>query len=183
MVKTDRNVGGVPEADKMRRRGIGGRILTGVARRMPWTLTGMLDSYDYPVYDNPRAVPKAVWRNSRLVVEKFLPERQGEMFCVRQYTFLGDREINTLAMGNSPIVKAHNVVKREVLSETPSGVRELRASFGFDFGKFDYVMHEGRIVLFDANRTPTYNPSSPAGSPSKLILDLADGIDTFLGEA
>ena len=29
----------------------------------------------------------------------------------------------------------------------------LRQELGFDYGKFDYVVHDGRPVLLDANKT------------------------------
>jgi hypothetical protein len=80
-----------------------------------------------------------------------------------------------------PIVKARNVTTRQVLPESPPGVRELRTMLGFDYGKFDYVLQAGRVVLFDANRTPTYDPASRAGSASALIIGLAEGIHGFLG--
>lgn len=180
MVKTDLNVGGEAEAEKLRRRGKLGRLMFAAARRLPWAYTGMLGSFGYRIYENTKLVPRTVWRNRRLVVEKFLPERRGELYCLRQYTFFGSREINTLAMSPDPIVKAQRVVAREVLPEAPAELRQMRRALGFDYGKFDYTMCEGRVVLFDANRTPTYNAGSKAGSPSKLILDLALGIDDFL---
>ena len=36
----------------------------------------------------------------------------------------------------------------------PDELRALRRQLGFDYGKFDFVMHEGRAVLLDANKTP-----------------------------
>jgi hypothetical protein len=180
IVKTDLNVGGESEVNSLRRKGIVGRFAVAAARRLPWTLTGMLGHLDYRIYDHPKLVPRAVWHNPRLVVEKFLPERKGELYCLRQHTFFGSREINTIAMSREPIVKAGSVVSREVLPEAPPALLELRRELGFDYGKFDYVMHEGSVVLFDANRTPTYNPSSKAGSPGKLIIDLAQGIEDFV---
>jgi hypothetical protein len=179
IVKTNLNVGGESEVNSLRRNGILGRLAIAAARRMPWTYTGMLGCLDYPIYDHPSLIPRAVWRNPRLVVEKFLPERKGEFYCLRQYTFFGSREINTISMSREPIVKAQNVISREILPETPPALREIRRELAFDYGKFDYVMHDRSITLFDANRTPTYNPASKAGSPSKLIVDLAQGIDDF----
>jgi len=80
-------------------------------------------------------------------------------------------------------VKSWNVTRREILPETPPELRAARKSLGFDFGKFDYVIRDGKAVLFDANRTPTYNAASAAGSPSQLLLDLSRGIETFCGVA
>ena len=30
---------------------------------------------------------------------------------------------------------------------------KLREQMGFDYGKFDYVIHEGKPILLDANKT------------------------------
>jgi hypothetical protein len=180
IVKTNRNAGGSPEKSQVKRTGNAmARGALSVAKRLPWAITGMVGPLDYHVYDHPTRVPWAVWRNPRLVVEKFLPERHDGLYALRQYTFFGSKELNTIAFAEKPIVKARTVVRREVLPETPPALRELRASLGFDFGKFDYVMKDGVPVLFDANRTPTFNPASKAGSPSALLMALADGIEAF----
>ena len=179
IVKTDRNCGGQAEFELIRNKGRVAQAALTIARRLPWELTGMIDQYR--VFDHPSLVPRAAWRNPLLVVEKFLPERQNGMYCLRQYTFFGTSEINTLVFSVDPIVKARNVTTRQVLPESPPGVRELRTMLGFDYGKFDYVLQDGRVVLFDANRTPTYDPASRAGSASALIIGLAEGIHGFFG--
>jgi hypothetical protein len=179
IVKTDRNAGGEPELQRVRDKGRFAQAALGLVGRLPWALTGMIGHYK--VFDHPSAVPGTVWRNPLLVVEKFLPERREGMYCLRQYTFFGSREINTLALSADPIVKSGNVTQREVLSEPSPGVREIRTLLGFDYGKFDYVLRDGHIVLFDVNRTPTYDPASSAGSPSALIARLAAGIHGFFG--
>jgi hypothetical protein len=151
-----------------------------IRRRLPWTISGLLGPGGYRVYDHPRLVPRPVWYNPRLVVEKFLPEREGELYCLRQYVFLGESEFNTRCVGPEPIVKAHNVLRREVLGETPAAVRDYRRRLGFDYGKFDYVLRGDRAVIFDVNHTPTYDPGSKAGSAGPLIQQLADGIAPYL---
>lgn len=179
IVKTDRNCGGLPEFQRIKDNGQVAQAALALARRLPWALTGMIGQYK--VFDHPSRVPRAVWRNPLLVVEKFLPERQDGMYCLRQYIFFGTSEINTLVFSTDPIVKARNVTRRQVLSEPSPGVRDIRTALGFDYGKFDYVLQDGRVVLFDANHTPTYNPASPAGSARPLIMGLAGGIRGFFG--
>ncbi len=179
IVKTDRNSGGQPEFDHLNDKGRLAQAALVLARRLPWALTGIIGQYK--VFDHPSLVPRAVWRNPLLVVEKFLPERQEGMYCLRQHTFFGTSEINTLAFSADPIVKARNITRRQVLSEPSPGVRDIRTALGFDYGKFDYVLQDGRVVLFDANRTPTYDPASPAGSAKPRIIGLAAGIHGFFG--
>jgi hypothetical protein len=135
----------------------------------------------YKIFDHPRMVPRGAWRNRRLVVEKFLPERQDGMYSLRQYTFLGNAEVNTRAFSADPIVKARTMTRREVLPETPPEIRRIRKALGFDYGKFDYVLNDGRVVLLDVNRTPSYNPANSAGPLRPLIVGLARGIHDFCG--
>lgn len=179
IVKTNRNCGGQPEFERIHNKGRCARTALDLARRLPWPLTGMIGQYK--VFDHPSLVPRAVWRNPLLVVEKFLPERQEGMYCLRHYTFFGTSEINTLVFSADPIVKARNITKRQILSEPSPGIRDIRRALGFDYGKFDYILHDGRVVLFDANRTPTYDPASPAGSARPRIIGLAAGIHGFFG--
>lgn len=183
IVKTDRNYGGIPEARAAIRQGGWRRALARLTRRLPWTISGLAGGAGYRVYAEPRLVPRPVWFNPMLVVEKFLPEREGDLYCLRQYVFLGQCELNTRSVGPEPIVKSHNVIRRDLLDHTPAAVREFRARLGFDFGKFDYVMRGDQAIILDVNRTPTYDRASKAGSPNSLILKLAPGIEPFLGGA
>lgn len=181
IVKTNRNAAGVPEMKRLRRMGRAGRMMLAAARCLPWTLTGLIGPFDYRIFDHTRQVPRAVWHNPRLVVEKFLPERHRQLYCLRQYVFLGLRELNVMSLSTEPIVKARNVKSREVVTQIPPSLRTLRKTLGFDYGKFDYVIRDGEAVLFDANRTPTYDAGSQAGSPRSLLIDLASGLDSFFG--
>ena len=57
----------------------------------------------------------------------------------------------------------------------------VRARLGFDYGKFDYVKHEGRYYLLDANRTPGAPESFVNDASVRASLDrLAGGIEAFL---
>jgi hypothetical protein len=183
IVKTNRNAGGAPEVSEAFHAGGLRTQLLKLAKWLPWTISGLVGPQGYHIYDHPRMVPWIVWHNPRLIVEKFLPEKEGELYCLRQYVFLGPCEFNTRALAPDPLVKAKNVVKREVLDETPAALREFRKDFGFDYGKFDYVIRDGQTIVFDVNRTPSYNPASKAGSASSLILKLVPGIEPFLSAA
>jgi hypothetical protein len=61
----------------------------------------------------------------------------------------------------------------------PDELRAMRRALGFDYGKFDFVVNEGKAVLLDANRTPT------AGGPLSdsvraHMSDLAEGVSALL---
>jgi hypothetical protein len=52
----------------------------------------------------------------------------------------------------------------------------MRARLNLDFGKFDYVVHDGRAIVFDANKTAAL--ASDGNSPRLKML--AEGIWDFL---
>jgi hypothetical protein len=133
---------------------------------------------DYRIFDSPRCVPWTVWRNRDLVVERFLPERRGEFYCVRTWLFLGDRETHSLAYARCPVIKLADVVRREVLSEVPEALRQRRRELGFDYGKFDYAIVNDQVVLYDANRTPSLGNFAPEQYMPR-VRHLAEGIETF----
>ena len=182
IVKTNLNAGGIPERllERKRERYNPWRRLTGkILRKLPWALSGALHPYAYPIFPDSRSVPRLAWRNPRLVVEKFLPEREGEFYCVRHWLFFGNQEFNYRAFSPEPIVKAGNTVHREWGIPVPEDLRALRTKLGFDYGKFDYVIVDGETLLFDANRTPTIIPNNP-GKGKVLAEELADGLHAFL---
>jgi len=181
IVKTNLNYGGKPEMRIVAARGGEPWDRLQNYLRVPWPVSGILNAEEYPIFREARNVPPLVWENPRLVVEKFLPEREGDLYGLRQYIFLGDVEFNTRALSKSMLVKSRGIVHREMLASTPHGVRALRDQLGFDYGKFDYVMHDGEPVVFDVNRTFSYDPESKTGSAGQMVPRLADGIRQFMG--
>ena len=93
--------------------------------------------------------------------------------------FLGDRETNSLSYSKQPIVKSENVIRREVVAEVPDELRQIRRELGFDFGKFDYAIVGDRVVLYDANRTPTLG-NFPREQYLPRVRHLAEGIGAFI---
>jgi hypothetical protein len=60
----------------------------------------------------------------------------------------------------------------------PDFLRAERERLGFDYGKFDFVIHDGQAVLLDANKTPGPPPSSPDAMERNARL--AGGIEMML---
>ena len=139
----------------------------------------MRRSSTYPVYERVAQVPVTVWWNRRLVVERYVPETHDDMFCLRTWLFLGRRELVWLSYARSPIVKTANTVHRERIADVPRELRQTRRSLGFDYGKFDYVIHNDRPELLDVTATPGYR--QPA-TPRLLALaqELGSGIFDLL---
>jgi hypothetical protein len=149
-----------------------------IARRW-WRYGSTKAFHDYPVFDSLEEVPAKVWDDNDLVVEKFLPERRGENYCVRTWLFLGDRERHARFSSPSPIVKSGNDVDFERLADVPEELRQLRHDLKFDYGKFDYAMVDGDVVLYDANRTPSVG-HFPRERYIPIARMLAAGIGAFL---
>ena len=132
----------------------------------------------YKIYDSPAALPEMAWSSPHLVVEKFIPEPADEGFAMRVWVFMGPRERCTRYLAKDRMIKAEDIVDREAI-EVPEALREVRERLGFDFGKFDFVMHEGRAVLLDANKTP-----GTARAVDKVVKagtqNLANGLEALL---
>ena len=135
----------------------------------------------YPILNGKSEVPEWVWTRPDIVVERFMAEMEDGLYVLRIWVFLGRREYGIKLYGQNPIVKSTNLVRYEYIDEVPDGLRLERERLGFDFGKFDYVLHDGRAVLLDANKTPVVS------DPSKVTentLNLAQGLfDMFPGRA
>lgn len=178
IVKTDANCGGISERRLRYRPGFSGQWRRLRDKLQPWPVSGLLRTRQYPVFDSPAAVPVRAWSNPGLVVERFLAEREDGMYALRQWVFFGGREIHRRTLALSPVIKSGDGVRIESLGEVPEGLRARRKALGFDYGKFDYVVYEGRAVLLDANRTPTHG--AHLGETGRaLAAELAAGLGDF----
>ena len=175
IVKTDLNCGGAMEAIHIRANGGVPKAVFKIRQLLPWRFRKQLA--EYPIFPRVADVPVAVWRNRSLVVERFQAERQGELYCLRSWVFLGDRESNSISYSYSPVIKSHNVIRRESVPEVPMELRQMRAQLAFDFGKFDYALIEGRVVLYDVNKTPTLGVAHEHVVQNMGIL--AEGIEFY----
>jgi hypothetical protein len=174
ILKTNLNHFGAPE----RRDGkTAGDELRRKLAALSWRLARRLPPKDYPVLDDIGAVPDWVWRDESLIVEKFLPERHEDLYCLRGWIFFGAQSYGYRMFATHPLVKVKSIVSHEYLFESPGDeILRLREEMGFDFGKFDYVVHDGQPILLDANKTP----SLARGSRSERVMRLARGVQAFL---
>jgi hypothetical protein len=135
-----------------------------------------LDPRRYPVFPSVRDLPDGVFANPHLVVERFLPEREGARCFVRYYSFFGDRHVCLRRSGEGPVVRFDSSAAEEV--PVPAEILAERARLGFDYGKFDFVVHGGVPVLLDANPTPSL-PGRTEPESARRLAALADGIRAF----
>ena len=149
------------------------------ARVFPWQWLGELPLRQYPILDKMSDVPDWVWRDERLVVDRFMPEREGELYILRLWMFFGDKEYCMKVKGELPLVKSRKLVSVELVDSVPEEVREVRQRLGLDFGKIDFVMHDGKARVFDVNKTPTVFLNKE-GKPGQFVRSLADGLDSLL---
>jgi hypothetical protein len=151
IVKTDLNYGGYPEQMLSGRLSAWNRLLPRRFMRGHDFGSGF-GPFKYCIYDGLIDVPAATFERNDLVVEKFFPEQEENFFFVRNYEFLGDRSTCTRLASSNPIVNDHTVVRIEEIEPHPEIV-QARNRLNFDYGKFDYVVHDGQPVLLDANKT------------------------------
>jgi hypothetical protein len=184
IAKTDLNYGGLPEEELRIHR---------LDRHTPYRLRKhlrelekklrpgrYLEQEGYRIFDTPAAIPWS-WRlNKRIVFERFLPEFEHGHYNVRFCMFLGDVVRCVLLKSREPVVTTMNCVSAEDV-EPHLEVLEWRRELGLDYGKLDYVLHEGEPVLIDVNKTI----GSSRGYRSEQELRagrrrLADGLYSFL---
>lgn len=124
-----------------------------LAKGLPPPHPGAEARTSYDILDHIHDVPAEVWDDSNLVVERFIPEIDEEGYAMRTWLFMGAHGTSFRHISKDPIIKSHTIFKSEPV-EPPEEIRRERERLGFDYGKFDFVVHEGTPMLLDANRTP-----------------------------
>jgi len=107
---------------------------------------------DYIIYDHRNDIPHKYFNSDHFVVEKFLPEMENDCYFVRCYHFLGSRGTCIRLKSNQPIVNSKTYQSMEFVEPHPEIIEQCER-LQFDYGKFDYVIHDGRVVLLDVNKT------------------------------
>ena len=172
IVKTDMNSGGRPEYHKRTRLR---KRMERRERRLGPDFEGLLLHSRYRVFESNRDVPAMLYLTRGLVVERFIPERFGDLYGVRYYRFLGDRETAYLYRSFEPIVKRKNCEDRTRV-EVPPDLRRIRESLGLDYGKIDYVMHDGSPVVFDVTATPGHARAEEREMEAALFAGGIEGL-------
>ena len=179
IVKSDLNYAGEPE--RMLRRTWLERSWQPArrARRLFDRLAGgtmpFETSMEYPVYDSLADVPPAVFTDARVVVERFRPEIENDLYHLTAYQFLGDRSTCTRFASPHPVIKAsHSVAAEEV--EPHEGILEWREKLAIDYGKLDYVVCDGEAILLDANKTTGMGTYYSDDRHDRLRRNRAEGL-------
>jgi hypothetical protein len=158
IVKTNKNYAGKPESKQDRCDGIAGYIrrkMRAARNRvdLEWLDPAIKKPTDYPVYDHLREVPRLYFYHPELVIQKFMPEIENGLYCLRNMHFLGDHVSCLRLKSRQQIVNMATSEDTEWNIEPEPELVALRDQLGFDYGKFDYVMIDGQAVLLDINKT------------------------------
>lgn len=191
VVKTNLNHAGTPECQDGPV-----RVQSPFLKRIQWRIRGRLkrrlgmrdphairSPADYMIYRRKSLVPKSVFDDERLIAERFLPERRGDLYLHRRYYFLGEAERNECWSSSDPLNPCDEEGEIESVDEpVPDALREHRRQASADYGKIDYVIRDGRVEVFDINRTPSSvvleeNPGD-AQWMQDVVESLAPGILT-----
>ena len=180
IVKTKANYGGLLE---YRIDSIENNRPPDTRKRIPWSDVKFLTVY--PTFKSIAHVPNDVWQNKYLIVEKFLPEQtQDSLFHLRIWIFFGEKEIHYKNTSRSKIIKSSNIIRKEYLpiETVPEELRAIREKLKFDYGKFDYGIHNGKPVLYDVNKTPgsPQNNTRPSEQELANIQALSQGLYDFI---
>jgi hypothetical protein len=133
----------------------------------------------YQILEHKSAVNRAFWDHPGIVVEPFMPEHDERGYWMRTWIFLGSEERSTRYVATDPLVKSANIIGREPC-EVPEAIRAERGRLGFDFGKFDFVVHAGQAILLDANRTPFAPSANVRPDLEAANAKLAQGVSDWL---
>jgi hypothetical protein len=107
---------------------------------------------DYPIYDRIEDVPGRFFATDDFIVEKFIPEWESGRYHARWFDFLGDCWTSLRSSSTSPVCRTYTRKETETI-EPPPKLFELRKRFRLDYGKLDYVVHDGAVHLLDVNKT------------------------------
>ncbi|RWO80996.1 hypothetical protein [Mesorhizobium sp.] len=169
IVKSNRNSAGDPE-----------RRMNRLARR-----AGQAEPFpeipeigEYRIYDTPGEIPDGVTADPNRSVERFVAEREPDGFALRFWVFCGEAERCTRYVSSHRLVKAARFIRKEAVP-VPDELRQRRRQLGFDYGKFDFVVHEGKAILLDANKTPG-RPQNLTNLLAEGSANLADGFEGML---
>ena len=177
IVKTNANFGGLRERQQKLQR----HPQSDIEIQRPWRRVEWLE--EYPRFSSLSEVPQGVWRNDKLVVEKFLTEQnQSGEYALKIWVFLGNQEVYYQSFSDEPIIKGHNTRRREFLDpgDVPESIRRTRTKLGFDFGKFDFSISDSEAALYDVNPTPGSSQNfADQAQVSELIRMLSTGLDYF----
>ena len=111
------------------------------------------DGAPYHIYPDARLVPEEIHARDDLVVQKFEPEMDGELYCVRYMAVMGSYVQCMRLRSRQQVVNGETCLPDFENIDPHRDIVAARERYGLDYGKIDYVVIEGRAVLLDLNKT------------------------------
>jgi len=185
VVKTDANHLGHPELNLYRQRVKRSwnpidHIVWRYRRSVQWR-ERRLPNDEYLFLDRKHAVPDWVWTDKRFVVEAFRPQFDGTYYHLNYWFFLGTRNVVFRVSGTQPHVTAYDQSLASPFTDrVPGDLERRREELGLDFGKLDFLISDGEVVLIDASRTPSAGQNIDLERRVETCRLLAPGILDFL---
>jgi len=180
IAKTVLNSQGAPELRYQNRRSLAARarytakkfLIPGYKRRL---------CPAYEIFDSLEDVPKSVWGDPRLLVERFLPGTMDLPIVKHRYDFFFEVELNTRVAYQSLLCDPETLTEFDVDPDVPQAIRDLRKQLSLDFGAIDYFMEDGEAIPIDANKTVTTTESWVARWPAvaRHVEEVTDRLIEF----
>jgi hypothetical protein len=124
----------------------------------------------FRIFRNKSLVPDSIWNSPNFVVQQYLPEKIGKLHRIRQAYFPGNRIYGIDVKSQNPIVKSNNLTSSDPI-QIPKGIIGFRNDIRLDYGKIDFTIHNGEIVILDVTKTIGFDDRSD------VIEALYPGID------
>jgi hypothetical protein len=172
LVKSNLNYAGGPERrDRSTGRRVADRLWRACASCLPRLMppAEITRKDQYRIYPSPLEVPPPVFADERAVVQRFLPEMSGGDYVLRECYFLGGAHWMRAEVSEHPVITHGTYTPALADREVPPEVAALRARMGLDYGKIDYVMREGRAVIFDCNKTVGIHSLAHARDTAEML--------------
>ena len=150
IVKSDLNYAGVPEL-KILKSSVSNELFKEKVKHIP-PHRRLNSPDDYKIYEQAGDVPPVYYQDPFFIVEKFFPEKIDDLYFVHLYLFLGDSRHCFRLGSKDPIVNGATSISNEIV-KPHADIIKMQKEMGFDYGKFDYCINDGKVVLLDINKT------------------------------
>lgn len=174
IVKSDLNHGGKPEHNARKFR-LGRKVFQkgwrmaekGLPQLVP--PPAIVSKKQYRIYASAAKVPPVRFRDDRVVVQRFLPEMSGGRYLLRKYLFCGDAYLLQAELSEHPIISGGTDAPVLAHKEVPGEVLAFRERMKLDYGKIDYGVCGGRVVIYDCNKTMGRSDPEERGRRSGIL--------------
>ena len=186
IVKSDLNYAGEPERT-LQQNWLGRhftvwRKIETLAERVTGQQAPFRSWRDYLLFDRLADVPASWFSNRHAVVERFRPEIENGLYRLRMYQFLGNRASCSRLASPHPVIKAGTSVRVDRV-EPHAEIVAWRDKLGMDYGKLDYVIHDGEVVLLDVNKTTGASRHMNDAERRAMRRYQAEGLYSYFMEA